>query len=52
MAIFGGIAIAAVISSLILFASARKLIYWMHGAEGQVITQEDTTNQKPVTATA
>ena len=52
MAIFGGIAIAAVISSLILFASAHKLIYWMHGAEGKVITKDDTTNQKPVTATA
>ncbi len=51
MAIFGGIAISAVISSLILFASAHKLIYWMHGAEGQTISQEDTTNQKPVTAT-
>ena len=52
MAIFGGIAIAAVISSLILFASAHKLIYWMHGAEGKVISEDDTTNQKPVTATA
>ena len=52
MAIFGGIAIAAVISSLILFFSAHKLIYWMHGAEGQVISKEDTTNQKPATATA
>lgn len=35
MAIFGGIAITAVICAVILLAFANKLIYWMHGAEGK-----------------
>ncbi|WP_444541954.1 hypothetical protein [Aeromonas hydrophila] len=34
MAIFGGIALAAVISALILLTMANRLVYWMHGAEG------------------
>lgn len=33
MAIFGGIAIAAVISGLILLLWSNKLVTWMHGAE-------------------
>ena len=34
IAIFGGIALAAVISALILLTMANRLVYWMHGAEG------------------
>ncbi|MGL5503061.1 MAG: peptide MFS transporter, partial [Aeromonas veronii] len=34
IAIFGGIALAAVLSALILLTMANRLVYWMHGAEG------------------
>ena len=34
MAIFGGIAITAAVSGLVLFLLSNKLIDWMHGAEG------------------
>lgn len=34
LSIFGGIAITATISGIILFLVANKLIDWMHGAEG------------------
>ncbi len=33
MAIFSGIAITSVVSAIILWLMADKLIYWMHGAE-------------------
>lgn len=35
LAIFGGIAVAATISAVILLLMANRLVYWMHGAEGQ-----------------
>nr|WP_275931337.1 peptide MFS transporter [Aeromonas sp. 1HA1] len=41
IAIFGGIAIAAVISALILLAMANRLVYWMHGAEGPAKEPEE-----------
>ena len=50
MAIFGGIAVASVISSLILFATANKLIYWMHGAEGKVTKQPEAEEEVTVTS--
>ncbi|MGL4250206.1 MAG: peptide MFS transporter [Aeromonas sp.] len=34
IAIFGGIALTAVLSALILLTMANRLVYWMHGAEG------------------
>ncbi len=34
LAIFGGIAITAAISGLVLFLISNRLIDWMHGAEG------------------
>ncbi|MGL5947783.1 MAG: peptide MFS transporter [Aeromonas sp.] len=39
IAIFGGIALAAVISALILLAMANRLVYWMHGAEGGALAE-------------
>ncbi|CAH0533264.1 Di-/tripeptide transporter [Vibrio stylophorae] len=36
MSIFGGIAITATVSALILWLLSDKLIYWMHGAESAV----------------
>ena len=36
LSIFGGIAITAVAAAAILFFMANKLVYWMHGAEGNV----------------
>lgn len=41
MAIFGGIAIAATISAAILLLMSNRLIYWMHGAEGKAVAQEE-----------
>lgn len=41
MAIFGGIAIAAVISALLLLTMANRLVYWMHGAEGPAKDPQD-----------
>ena len=38
LSIFGGIAITAVAAAAILFFMANKLVYWMHGAEGNVAT--------------
>ncbi|MGF1689041.1 peptide MFS transporter [Photobacterium japonica] len=49
MAIFGGIAIAATLSGLILLLCANKLVSWMHGAEGRVAKKEDI-NAQPVEA--
>ena len=34
MSIFSGIAITTVVSALVLYFMADKLVYWMHGAEG------------------
>ena len=41
IAIFGGIALAAVISALILLTMANRLVYWMHGAEGPAKEPEE-----------
>ncbi|MGL5285949.1 proton-dependent oligopeptide transporter, POT family [Aeromonas sp. RU39B] len=41
MAIFGGIAIAATISAAILLLMSNRLIYWMHGAEGKAVAEEE-----------
>ncbi len=49
MAIFGGIAITAVISATILLAFANKLIYWMHGAEGHAEEPTHTSDDVVVT---
>ena len=49
MAIFGGIAITAVISATILLAFANKLISWMHGAEGHAEEPTHTSDDVVVT---
>ncbi|MGL5599216.1 MAG: peptide MFS transporter, partial [Aeromonas sp.] len=50
IAIFGGIALAAVISALILLTMANRLVYWMHGAEGQAT--EPTVDDQKLQSTA
>ncbi|MDO6708418.1 peptide MFS transporter [Photobacterium sp. 1_MG-2023] len=51
LAIFGGIALTAAASGLILVVFSNQLIRWMHGAEGKVATQPETApNGKPVEA--
>ncbi|MGL4207632.1 MAG: peptide MFS transporter [Aeromonadaceae bacterium] len=45
LAIFGGIAITALISAGVLLLFANKLIYWMHGAEGYNSDLEQTTDE-------
>lgn len=40
MSIFAGIAITSVVSAIILFLMADKLVYWMHGAEGQPMHEQ------------
>ncbi|UJF18672.1 peptide MFS transporter [Vibrio sp. SS-MA-C1-2] len=37
LAIFGGIAITATVAGVLLLLCSKKLIYWMHGAEGQPV---------------
>ena len=49
MAIFGGIAITAVICAIILLAFANKLIHWMHGAEGHAEEPTHTADDVVVT---
>ncbi len=41
LGIFSGIAIATALSGLILYLFANKLIYWMHGAEGAPMHDQD-----------
>jgi POT family proton-dependent oligopeptide transporter len=41
MSIFSGIAITAVLSAVVLYLMADKLVYWMHGAEGQAMHDQD-----------
>ncbi|GAD88815.1 putative di-/tripeptide transporter [Vibrio halioticoli NBRC 102217] len=41
MAIFGGIAVAATISGIILLFMSNTLVYWMHGAENKPTMKED-----------
>ncbi len=50
MAIFGGIAVAATISAVLLYAMSNKLIYWMHGAEGNAVETAEEENKAAVTA--
>jgi POT family proton-dependent oligopeptide transporter len=40
MSIFAGIAITSVLSAIILYFMANKLVYWMHGAEGPAMHDE------------
>ncbi|WP_196137857.1 peptide MFS transporter [Aliikangiella sp. G2MR2-5] len=47
MSIFSGIAITSVVSAIILFLMADKLVHWMHGAEG-----DDHTTMKEELETA
>ncbi|WP_439837254.1 peptide MFS transporter [Aeromonas enteropelogenes] len=51
LAIFGGIALAAIISALILLAMANRLVYWMHGAEGPA-KEPHKSDEKLQSATA
>ncbi|RJX70134.1 MFS transporter [Vibrio sinensis] len=46
MAIFGGIAIAATISGLILLIFASTLVKWMHGAESNASNAEQVEEQQ------
>ncbi len=41
LAIFGGIAVTAVVAGVILLLCSNKLIDWMHGAEGHAKIKED-----------
>ncbi len=41
MAIFGGIAVTATVSGLILLVFSNKLVYWMHGAEQMKAAETD-----------
>ncbi|MEL6115088.1 peptide MFS transporter [Photobacterium sp. SP02] len=52
MAIFGGIAITAAVSGLILVVFSNQLIRWMHGAEGKTVvdTTDVPANAKPAQA--
>ncbi|MCE0494798.1 peptide MFS transporter [Vibrio salinus] len=43
LSIFGGIAVTAILSSIILLVFSTKLVYWMHGAE-QPKTSVDSEN--------
>lgn len=43
VAIFGGIAGTAIVAGILLLLCSNKLIYWMHGAEGDVIPKTDDT---------
>lgn len=41
MSIFAGIAITTTISAIILYLIADKLVYWMHGAEGPAMHEQE-----------
>ncbi|MFA0698174.1 dipeptide/tripeptide permease, partial [Vibrio sp. 10N.222.49.C9] len=41
MSIFGGIAVAATVSGIILLFMSNTLVKWMHGAESKPDTTED-----------
>lgn len=45
MSIFGGIAVSATISGVILLMFANKLVYWMHGAESPISTHNEEEPQ-------
>ncbi len=44
LAIFGGIAVTAVVAGVILLLFSNKLIDWMHGAEGHAQIKEEAQN--------
>ncbi|MBY6018271.1 peptide MFS transporter [Ferrimonas balearica] len=52
LSIFGGIAITAAISGVILYFMADKLVDWMHGAEGPQQKSEDKALEEEVAVTA
>lgn len=51
MAIFSGIAITAVISGIILYFMADKLVDWMHGAEGNIHPSEEEVLESEIAIT-
>ncbi|MDQ7050502.1 MAG: peptide MFS transporter [Enterobacterales bacterium] len=42
ISIFSGIAITTTVSAIILYFMADKLVYWMHGAEGDALHDKDS----------
>ncbi|GGQ21885.1 MFS transporter [Shewanella litoralis] len=46
MAIFAGIAITSVLSGIILYLMADKLVDWMHGAEGKHDSEEQVLEEE------
>ncbi|MBY6186849.1 peptide MFS transporter [Marinobacter hydrocarbonoclasticus] len=52
LSIFGGIAITAAISGVILYFMADKLVDWMHGAEGPHTKSEEKALEEEVAVTA
>ncbi|MFR9720998.1 peptide MFS transporter [Aeromonas diversa] len=46
LAIFGGIAVAATLSAVILLTMANRLVYWMHGAEGHSVQESHEEESK------
>lgn len=51
LAIFGGIAITAVISGIVLFLISDKLVDWMHGAEGPRKETEEAAFEEEMSVT-
>jgi POT family proton-dependent oligopeptide transporter len=51
MAIFGGLAAAAILSGVLLWFLADRLVSWMHGAESRVNVDHTVGDQVVVTAT-
>ena len=51
LAIFGGIAITAIIAAILLLLLADKLIYWMHGAEGAHVVDENKALEEELEVT-
>ncbi|GAD79129.1 peptide MFS transporter [Vibrio ezurae] len=45
MAIFGGIAVAATISGIILLFMSNTLVHWMHGAESKPVDNDESLEQ-------
>jgi POT family proton-dependent oligopeptide transporter len=46
LAIFGGIAVAATVSGIILLFMSTTLVKWMHGAEGAIEAEESTKEKE------
>jgi len=51
MSIFGGLAAAAILSGLLLYFLADRLVCWMHGAEDRINLDHTVDDQVIVTAT-